>query len=141
MTNKIFTLLIGALSLTAYARPHHDDVFISACTDNYKFTTHGNTPVVENSTETEYTLNSAVNQKIQPGVYYGEFISLDYAKCGSCKAAYKSVTPENVFYDDTKVCFFNDELWRKHPKATANSAARSRTYTTSRASTFPKTIW
>lgn len=118
MTNKIFTLLIGALSLTAYARPHHDDVFISACTDNYKFTTHGNTPVVENSTETEYTLNSAVNQKIQPGVYYGEFISLDYAKCGSCKAAYKSVTPENVFYDDTKVCFFNDELWRKHPKAT-----------------------
>ena len=130
MTNKIFTLLIGALSLTAYARPHHDDVFISACTDNYKFTTHGNTPVVENSTETEYTLNSAVNQKIQPGVYYGEFISLDYAKCGSCKAAYKSVTPENVTN-----CGANTRKPRQ------NSAARSRTYTTSRASIFPKTIW
>ena len=52
-----------------------------------------------------------------PYTYYGEFISLDlsFAKGGG-KAEYKSITPENVFFDDSKVCFFNINLDRKGKK-------------------------
>lgn len=54
---------------------------------------------------------------LQPYTYYGEFISLDGASAkGGGKAEYKSITPENVFFDDSKVCFFNINLDRKGKK-------------------------
>ena len=54
---------------------------------------------------------------LQPYTYYGEFISLDGASAkGGGKAEYKSITPENVFFDDSKICFFNINLDRKGKK-------------------------
>lgn len=103
----------------AVAHVHHDNVVISSCKDDYKLTMTDKRPVVVNTTETQYSLESNLAQDISPCTYYGEFISLDQAKCSGGKAQYKNVTPENVFYDDTKVCFFNDRLYKKGQKQTA----------------------
>ena len=73
-------------------------------------------PAVRNRKETSYEA-TRMGTTLQPYTYYGEFISLDGASAkGGGKAEYKSITPENVFFDDSKVCFFNINLDRKGKK-------------------------
>lgn len=62
-------------------------------------------PIVSNRKEISYEA-TRMGASLQPHTYYGEFISLDKASAkGGGKAEYKSITPENVFFDDSKVCF------------------------------------
>ena len=73
-------------------------------------------PTVRNRKETSYEA-TRMGTALQPYTYYGEFISLDGASAkGGGKAEYKSITPENVFFDDSKICFFNINLDRKGKK-------------------------
>ena len=82
---------------------------ILQCNDRYVFKTDdaGKTIVV-NTTDYEYgvTQYSAI---VQPCAYYGEFIRLDKAQCKGY-AQYKSAIPRNVFYDDTKICYFSYQI-------------------------------
>ena len=53
-------------------------------------------------------------------MFYGEFISLDEAKAKGVlapKAIHRHSTPENVFFDDTRICYFNLSLSRQGKKA------------------------
>ena len=53
-------------------------------------------------------------------MFYGEFISLDEAKAKGVlapKAIHRHATPENVFFDDTRICYFNLSLSRQGKKA------------------------
>lgn len=99
------------------AAKQEKDVVVEACTDTYVFSLgpDGN-PIVKNTIVTEYRSLSLRDIRIQPYVLYGEFISLDNAS-GKGQAQYRVATPENVFYDDTKVCFFNIFFDRKHQQA------------------------
>lgn len=112
----VFMLL--TVMLPARLQAADDDVVISKATDEYRVDMRDGKFVVVNSAETEYQLNSTIAQTIQPDVFYGDFITLNRADCSRSTASYKTATPENIFYDDTKVCFFSTTLDRKHPKAT-----------------------
>ena len=116
MYRTAFTMLLLGTALMA-AAADDNDVVISGAADNYRVTLRDGVPVVVNTAEVNYRLNSTIGQTIQPAVYYGDFISLNKANCSRATAAYKTATPENVFYDDTKVCFFTTTLDRKHPEA------------------------
>ncbi len=50
-----------------------------------------------------YESNSTSIVYPETAVFYGEFISLDDVS-GRGEKFYKNITPENVFYDDTKAC-------------------------------------
>ena len=57
---------------------------------------------------------------VQPHMFYGEFISLDEARAKGVlapKAIHRHATPENVFFDDTRICYFNLSLSRQGKKA------------------------
>lgn len=116
MYRTVFTMLLLGTALMA-AAADDNDVVINDAADNYRVTLRDGVPVVVNTAEVNYRLNSTIGQTIQPAVYYGDFISLNKANCSRATAAYKTATPENVFYDDTKVCFFTTTLDRKHPEA------------------------
>lgn len=119
MPKELLTVLLLWLTLGSSAQRHRDDVVISEATDSYRLMEKDGKMVVENVSETEYQLAGQLTQRVQPSVLYGEFITLDNAKCGSNKPEYRNYTPENIFYDDTKVCYFNVSIDRKHPKCTA----------------------
>lgn len=108
----LFTCLL-LCGKALYAQTPDDNVLVTRCEENYTFMEQEGVPVVRHSSKTSYVA-SRMAAIIQPHVYYGEFISLDGASAkGSSKAQYKSITPENVFFDDTKVCFFDIHLDRK----------------------------
>jgi len=95
------------------------DVVINHCTDVYTFAQDGMGNItVKNRIETEYHSKSLRDIRIQPYILYGEFISLD-GSSGKGTPQYRNATPENVFYDDTKVCFYNLYFDRKHHDAKA----------------------
>ena len=52
-------------------------------------------------------------------VFYGEFISLDNIS-GHGQKQYTNVTPENVFYDDTKACTLQGEISKKGKTSSAS---------------------
>ena len=99
-------VLLFAFLQPISAQKADDNVHILQCNDRYVFKTDdaGKTIVV-NTTDYEYgvTQYSAI---VQPCAYYGEFIRLDKAQCKGY-AQYKSAIPRNVFYDDTKICYFS----------------------------------
>lgn len=115
----ILLVLLAVSAMGARAQRHRNDVVISEATDHYQLVVRDGKTVVENTTETEYLLTGQLTQSIQPSVLYGEFITLDNAKCSGARPEYRNYTPENVFYDDTKVCYFNTSVDRKHPKCVA----------------------
>ena len=93
-----------------------DNIVITQCSDSYIFMEEDGIPTVRNRKDTSYEA-TRMGTALQPYTYYGEFISLDGASAkGGGKAEYKSITPENVFFDDSKVCFFNINLDRKGKK-------------------------
>lgn len=91
------------------AQKADDNVHILQCNDRYVFKTDdaGKTIVV-NTTDYEYGVTQ-YSALVQPCAYYGEFIRLDKAQCKGY-AQYKSVIPRNVFYDDTKICYFSYQI-------------------------------
>ena len=102
-------VLLFAFLQPISAQKADDNVHILQCNDRYVFKTDdaGKTIVV-NTTDYEYgvTQYSAI---VQPCAYYGEFIRLDKAQCKGY-AQYKSAIPRNVFYDDTKICYFSYQI-------------------------------
>ena len=94
-----------------------DNIIINCCEDSYVFKEGpGNNPIVQNTRKTEYEA-SRMGATVQPHMFYGEFISLDEAKAKGVlapKAIHRHATPENVFFDDTRICYFNLSLRRRH---------------------------
>lgn len=114
--------LLSAWWLTAVAlcaQTSDDKVVIADATDQYVFTSTGGKVTVKNLQTTTYELPGNESQHIHPYVFYNDNITIDKASCGKLKPEYRSYTPENVFHDDTKVCFFDDVLTKKHPQQTA----------------------
>lgn len=106
-------LLLTLTSISNWGAKPVKDVVIGDCTDTYVFMSDNDgKPIVKNTVTTLYQSLSLRNINIQPYTLYGEFISLDKAS-GKGAAQYRNATPENVFYDDTKVCFFNINFDRK----------------------------
>lgn len=104
-----------------------DNVVINSCEDSYVFIEEGGNAVVRNTLRTEYEA-LRMGADIQPYVCYGEFISLDNAKAKGIfapKAIHRNATPENVFFDDTRICYFDLSLDRQGKKA---SVEFSRTF-------------
>ena len=99
----LFTLLpVTAQSIDS------DNVIITSAEETYTFSLESGNPVLHVRLSTEYEATKA-GERIQVATYYGKYITIDKASAGSLfnKALYQQVIPENVFYDDTKVCFFN----------------------------------
>ena len=86
-----------------------DNIIINCCEDSYVFKEGpGNNPIVQNTRKTEYEA-SRMGATVQPHMFYGEFISLDEARAKGVlapKAIHRHATPENVFFDDTRICYF-----------------------------------
>lgn len=117
----VFFLFLAVFSVMG--QTVDDNVVITECEDTYTFTLKDGVPIVRNRKETVYEA-SRMEATVQPAAVYGEFITLDGAS-GKGEAQYKSITPENIFFDDTKVCFFNVRLDRK---GKATKAAFKRTF-------------
>lgn len=102
-------ILLLAFLQPISAQKADDNVHILQCNDRYVFKTDdaGKTIVV-NTTDYEYGVTQYA-ALVQPCVYYGEFIRLDKAQCKGY-AQYKSAIPRNVFYDDTKICYFSYQI-------------------------------
>ncbi len=105
---SILACLFGFLQPVS-AQNADDNVHILQCNDRYVFKTDdaGKTVVV-NTTDYEYGVTQYA-ALVQPCAYYGEFIRLDKAQCKG-QAQYKSAIPRNVFYDDTKICYFSYQI-------------------------------
>ncbi len=76
------------------------------------------TPSYKTPRKTEYEA-LRMGATVQPHMFYGEFISLDEAKAKGVlapKAIHRHATPENVFFDDTRICYFNLSLSRQGRK-------------------------
>ena len=119
MTLKTISLsaLLMLFTGTISASKENKDVVINECSDVYTFTADAQGNItVKNLISTEYHSLTERNISIQPYVLYGDFISLD-GSSGKGVPQYRNATPENVFYDDTKVCFYNIYLDRKHREA------------------------
>ena len=102
----ILITLFQFCSLTLLAQGKDDNVHVVSCLDQYVFkkNTDGNTIVVNHS---DYTYGvTKYGALVQPSVYYGDFIRLDKAQSKGV-AQYKAAIPRNVFFDDSKVCFFS----------------------------------
>ena len=104
---------------TLCAQTSEDKVVITEATDSYVFMLSGDNITVKNQQETTYELLGNVNQTIQPHVFYGDDITIDKASCGKLKPMHRSYTPDDVFFDGTKVICFNDVLTSKHRRQTA----------------------
>lgn len=113
-------LLLAQATFVCQAAKPEKDVVIDACIDTYVLMPGSDgRPIVKNTVTTHYRSLSLRTINIQPYTLYGEFISLDKAS-GKGRAQYRNATPENVFYDDTKVCFFNIEFDRKRREGKAS---------------------
>ena len=112
------SLLLCFFAANLRAQTADDNIVITRCTESYTFTEKDGTPLVRNRKRTTYEA-TRMGCSLQPHVLYGENISLDLAEVWGAKAQHKSVTPENVFFDDTKVCFFDINLDRKGKKTEA----------------------
>ena len=113
-------IFLCIFSSCLYSQTMDDNVIINCCEDSYVFKEgRGNNPIVQNTRKTEYEA-LRMGATVQPHMFYGEFISLDEAKAKGVlapKAIHRHATPENVFFDDTRICYFNLSLSRQGKKA------------------------
>ena len=112
-------LVMAFLPMPLVAQSSTDEVMISDCSEVYEFKMKSGQPVVKNRITIEYQTLREYDVKIQPAVFYGDNIKLDASRCQGTPQ-YKSATPENVFFDDSRVCYFDVTLnrWNKTCKAT-----------------------
>lgn len=108
-----FVLLAAVLILwgavappVMYAQTEDDEVQISDCEDVYEFVAKADSAIVRNHITTTYQSLRKYQIHIQPATFYGEFIKLDNSS-GKGNPQYRSATPENIFYDDSKVCYYD----------------------------------
>ena len=121
MRKQYFSFIfLYIFSSCLYSQTMDDNIIINCCEDSYVFKEGpGNNPIVQNTRKTEYEA-SRMGATVQPHMFYGEFISLDEAKAKGVlapKAIHRHATPENVFFDDTRICYFNLSLSRQGKKA------------------------
>ena len=96
--------LFGWLIPTVMAAQEWDDkIIITQNSDDYTFAIDDGKPVVKNEKRVVFQSNSASTVYPEMVALYGEFIKLEDVS-GSGEKIYKNITPENVFYDDTKGC-------------------------------------
>ena len=99
--------LLGILPL--HAQGIDDNVHILNCVDSYMLNEGPDlSPTITNTTEIQYGVTK-YGALVQPCVFYGDFIRLDKASSKGT-ALYKSATPRNIFFDDTKICYFNYQI-------------------------------
>lgn len=116
--------LFGWLIPTAIIAQEWDDkILITQCSDTYDFVMDAGKPIVKNEKRVVFQSNSASTVYPEMLVLYGEFIKLDDVS-GSGDKIYKNITPENVFYDDTKGCLLRGEI-RKKGKTSKGSYERT----------------
>ena len=116
-------ILAAALSVLPHAvtaQTDDDLIVISQGSDEYVFQQTGDGQLeVKNSRSTTYTAER-MGGWVQPAVLYGGSVSIDRASAsGFARAQYKSITPENIFFDDSKVCYFALDIPRKGKSVTA----------------------
>ena len=121
MRKQYFSFIfLYIFSSCLYSQTMDDNIIINCCEDSYVFKEGpGNNPIVQNTRKTEYEA-LRMGATVQPHMFYGEFISLDEAKAKGVlapKAIHRHATPENVFFDDTRICYFNLSLSRQGKKA------------------------
>ena len=115
-----FALLVMSLmSLAVCARIADDKVVISHAAEDYVLVQEGEDIGVRHVVKTDYELRSQQDVTVHPSTYYNDEVRLERAQCGHNRAQHKSITPDNIFYDDTKVCFFTDVLTPKHKRLSA----------------------
>lgn len=108
-TRHIFVGFYLLPVITAAAQGGSDNVHILDCKDTYVFREGNNGGMeITNAMEVQYGVTQ-YGALVQPSVFYGDFIRLDKASSKG-KALYKSATPRNTFFDDTKVCYFNYQI-------------------------------
>lgn len=119
MKNRCHALILFCLIVSGlHSQTADDNVVINHCEESYTFKDESGNTTVENTRKTEYEA-TRMGASIQPYTYYGEFISMDGAKVKGIftpKPVYKNATPDNIFVDDTRICFFNINLDRKGKK-------------------------
>lgn len=96
-------VLCLSLHLSLTAQEADDQVVISKCTDDYVIAMEDQQPVVKNNYAVTFLSCRDFRTTAYASVLYGNTISLDRAT-GSSTRDYSNVTPENVFYDDSKLC-------------------------------------
>ena len=121
MRKQYFSFIfLYIFSSCLYSQTMDDNIIINCCEDSYVFKEGpGDNPIVQNTRKTEYEA-LRMGATVQPHMFYGEFISLDEAKAKGVlapKAIHRHATPENVFFDDTRICYFNLSLSRQGKKA------------------------
>jgi len=108
----VFLAFLTYSSLCLNAQEWDDKVIISQCKDNYQIIENKGNPIVKNEKDITFLSNTVSTVEPETGALYGEFITLDNVSCKGEKI-YKNITPENVFYDDTKVCIAKGYITKK----------------------------
>ena len=108
MVSLVCAMVLPSIPVAAQSRD--DEVMVSKCSEVYEFKMKGGQPIVKNKTVIEYESLRQYDVKIQPAVFYGDNIKLDEARCDGFSANYRSATPENVFFDDSRVCYIDVTL-------------------------------
>ena len=107
-------------AVTLCAQTADDKVVIADATDSYVFVMSDGQVTVKNQQEITYELLGNNSYAIQPFIfYYDDYMTLDKASCGRLKPTHSSYTRDGLFFDGMKVCVFEDELTKKHPRQTA----------------------
>ncbi|MBR6490606.1 MAG: transglutaminase [Muribaculaceae bacterium] len=97
-----------------------DEVVIDDCQDVYEFKIRKGEIVVNNKIALNYVLLKQFKCNIQPSIFYGDNIKFVKSSCSRSRVPeHKSITPDNVFYDDSKACFYDVTLDSKHQKCEA----------------------
>lgn len=106
------TILLTLFPTFSHAQKWDDKVIISQCNEQYLMTFDHEKPIVKNTKKIIYESNSAITVTPETAVFYGEYITLDDVS-GQGAKLYKNITPENVFYDDTKACIIRGYIDKK----------------------------
>ncbi len=119
MKHKVLmTIACVVCAMTTAAQTDDDNVVISNAKDCYVFSVdrHGKV-TVRNEREETYTA-SRTWANIEPCIFYGQQSRIEDASLRRHDALYKNVTPDGVFSNDTKVCYFRVGLKKKGETAT-----------------------
>lgn len=101
----LITLFLFCFS-KGMAQGKEDNVHVVSCFDQYVFKKSSDDKIIVANTS-DYTYGiTKYAALVQPSVFYGDFIRLDKAQSKGF-AQYRAATPRNVFFDDTKICYFN----------------------------------
>lgn len=107
--------LIAVMSMSpraSFAQQWDDKVIITNCDDQYTLQYDKGNAIVKNRKDIEYESNSGYMVHPETAAFYGDFITLDNVS-GRGEKLYKNITPENVFYDDTKACIIKGYIDKK----------------------------